>query len=511
MRLDGWLGRTLLMFGLAALAGCQPYEPAAPASAPQTPAQTGAQPAPGPVSSRTAAEHRAGDRAHREIVARFGGEYRDPELVAYVDRIGRRLAGVTGQGGERWTFTVLDSPTINAFATPGGYVYVTRGLVGLAGDEAQLAGVIGHEMGHVAAGHSSLRRERAARANIGLLAGVLGLSVLGVDPNAAGALLDMGQAAAGGYLASHSRADELEADDLGIRYLARAGYDPYAQAEFLERLRAWEQLQARISGQAYDPNRVGFFATHPATGERTRRAIQLAEGTETFGTRRGREPFLAAIDGIVWGDSAEQGFVRGRTFAHPRLGFAFSVPRGFTIRNASDRVTASGPRNARFIFDGGRDPGGPLTDYIAGQWAPAIARGRRTGQLQGLGGGRIDGLDAARAVLPLELNGQAYEALLVAIRMGDTVYRVTGLAPRGSGVLPALENAARSFHRLGAAERAQLSERRLRVARVGAGDSAESLARGMNVDGHHVEQFRVLNGLAPDEPVRPGQQVKLVR
>ena len=511
MRLDGLLGRMVLALGLVALAGCQPYEPAGPGAGPQTGAQTGAQPAPRTVSARTAAEQRTGDEAHREIVAQFGGEYRDPQLSAYVNGIGRRLAAVTEQPGERWTFTVLDSPTINAFATPGGYVYVTRGLVGLAGDEAQLAGVIGHEMGHVVAGHSSLRRERVARANVGLLAGVIGLSVLGVDPNAAGALLDIGQAAAGGYLARHSRSDELEADDLGIRYLARAGYDPYAQSEFLDRLRAWEQLQARIAGNEYDPNRVNFFSTHPATGERTRQAIQLAGRAQAFGTERGRDAFLAAIDGIVWGDSAEQGFVRGRTFAHPRLGFAFTVPQGFTIRNATQRVTASGPRDSRFIFDGGRDPGGPLTGYIARQWAAAIARSQRTGQLQGLGPWRVSGLEAARAVLPMELGGRVYEALLVAIRMDGTIYRITGLAPRGSGMLPALENAAQSFHRLTQAERAQLSERRIQVVNVRPGDTVESLARRMNTDGHLVERFRVLNGLARGEPLGPRRQVKLVR
>jgi len=502
MRFRRMFGRAVLGLGALALVACQhTYSgtAAGPAAVPET----------SPV--RTAAEQRAGDQAHREILARFGGEYRDARLTAYVDRVGRRLAAVTEQPGAPWTFTVLDSPTINAFATPGGYVYLTRGLVGLAGDEAQLAGVIGHEMGHVAAGHSSLRRDRAMTANLGLLAGVIGLSVLGVDPNAAEALMDLGQVAAGGYLASHSRADELAADRLGVRYLARAGYDPYAQAEFLDRLRAWEELRARMSGEAYDPNRVDFFSSHPATGQRTRQAIGLAGGVAAFGDERGAERFLAAIDGIVWGDSARQGFVRGRTFSHTELGFTFTVPRGFTIRNASDRVTAAGSRDARFIFDAGRDPGGPLTGYIDRHWAPAIARGQRTGQLSGLRGGRINGLDAAQAVLPVELGGRVWEALLVAIRLDGTIYRITGLAPRGSGMLGALEGAARSFRRLPAAEAAGLREKRLEVVPVRPGDTVAGLARRMTVDGRQLEQFRVLNGLGPGEPLRAGQRVKLVR
>ncbi|HUF85938.1 MAG TPA: M48 family metalloprotease [Thermohalobaculum sp.] len=464
-----------------------------------------------PQAVRSAAEQRQGDQAHRRIVAGFGGEYRDARVSAHVDGIGRRLAAVTEQPGAPWTFTVLDSPTINAFAIPGGYVYVTRGLLGLAGDEAQLAGVIGHEMGHVVAGHSSLRRDRAATASLGLLAGVLGLGMLGLDPNAAGALLDVGQAAAGGYLAAHSRGDEIEADRLGIVYLARAGYDPFAQAEFLDRLRAWQELQARIAGQGYDPNRVDFFSSHPASAERTRQAIGVARGAGGFGNERGTGRFLAAIDGIVWGDSARQGFVRGRTFSHTELGFTFTVPRGFTIRNAADRVTAAGPQGARFVLDAGRDPGGPLTGYIARVWAPAIARGQRTGALTGLTGGRINGLDAARAVLPVELGGRVYEALLMAVRLDGTVYQSTGIAPRGAGMLGALEEAGRSFRRLPAAQAAQLRERRIRVVTAQPGETAEGLARRMNVEERHAEQFRVLNGLGPGEPVRAGQQVKLVQ
>jgi predicted Zn-dependent protease len=504
MRRNGLIGRAALALAALALTGCQH-------SYGQSGGAPAAQAVPQVVPVRSVAEQREGDRAHREVVAAFGGEYRDARLQAYVDGIGRRLAAVTEQPGARWTFTVLDSPTINAFAIPGGYVYVTRGLVALAGDEAQLAGVIGHEMGHVVAGHSSLRRDRAATANLGLLAGAIGLGLLGVDPDTAGALMDIGQVAAGGYLASHSRSDELAADNLGVRYLARAGYDPYAQAEFLDRLRAWEALQARIAGEAYDPNRVDFFSSHPATAERTRQAIELARGAGAFGAERGAERHLAAIDGIIWGDSARQGFVEGRTFSHTELGFTFTVPPGFTIRNASDRVTAAGPRGARFIFDGGRDPGGALTDYIARVWAPGIARSQRTGQLAGLQGGRVNGLDAAQAVLPVEVGGRVHEALLVAVRLDGTVYRITGLAPRGSGMLGALGEAARSFRRLPAAEAAGIRERRVQVVTAQPGDTAERLAGRMSADGHQLERFRVLNGLAPGEPVRAGQRLKLIR
>jgi predicted Zn-dependent protease len=504
MRISRPLGKAILgtTLGLAAmvLAACQPTDSRRAGLTPETSAV------------RSASEQREGDQNHGKIVAKFGGVYQNARVTGYVNEIGQRIARVSEQPTARWTFTVLDSSTVNAFAIPGGYVYVTRGLVALAGDEAQLAGVIGHEIGHVAAGHSALRRQRSNTAGIGLLAGAIGLAVLGVNPQLAGGLMDIGQTAAGGYLAQNSRGDELDADNLGIRYLARAGYDPYAQADFLDRLSASSQLQARIAGGGYDPNRVDFFASHPATGPRTRQAIQVAQTAGevgTVGANRNRKRFLNTIDNMVYGDSAAQGFVDGRTFSHPKLRFEFTVPQGFTITNSANAVVAAGPRKSRFIMDGARDRGGALTDYIRGVWAPGIAKQFRTGQPNQLRGERINGLDSASAILPVQLNNQTYDALLVAYRLEGKLYRVTGLAPRGSGLLPAMTGAARSFRRLSAAEAGRLREKRIDI--VAARGSVESMARQMNFDDYRIERFRVLNGLRPGEPLRAGNRVKLVR
>jgi predicted Zn-dependent protease len=173
-------GKLLLGLGALSLVACGP--------APER--ETGVAPQTTPV--RSVSEQREGDQNHAKVVAQFGGTYQNDRVSSYVNQIGQRIAAVSEQPNARWTFTVLDSPTINAFAIPGGYVYVTRGLVALAGDEAQLAGVIGHEIGHVVAGHSALRRKRDTTAGLGLLAGAIGLSVLGVDPNVAGGLLEFG-------------------------------------------------------------------------------------------------------------------------------------------------------------------------------------------------------------------------------------------------------------------------------------------------------------------------------
>jgi predicted Zn-dependent protease len=273
-------------------------------------------------------------------------------------------------------------------------------------------------------------------------------------------------------------------------------------------------LQARISGGNYDPNRVDFLASHPANAARTRQSIEVAwaaGGMQAVGANRNREGYLAAIDGMVYGDSAKQGFVDGRTFSHPVLRFTFTVPQGYTITNSAQAVTAKGPRGAGLIMDGTRDPGGTMDAYIARVWAPQIARQTRVGRLNGPRPERINGLDAASAVLPVVYQGRNYEALLVAIRHNGQVYRMMGLAPAGSGLLNDLSGAAWSFRPLSAAEAAQLREKRISVVTVRGGDTAESLARQMRVDAYPVERFRVLNGLRPGEPLRAGERVKVVR
>ncbi|MDT8345103.1 MAG: M48 family metalloprotease [Thermohalobaculum sp.] len=462
---------------------------------------------------RSAAEQREGDSAHAKIVARFGGAYGDAGVTAYVERIGRRVAAVSEQPNERWTFTVLDSPTVNAFAIPGGYVYVTRGLLALAANEAQLAGVIGHEIGHVTAEHGSARQDRSAAAGLGLLLGAVGLAVLGADPTVARGAMELGQAAAGGIVASYSRQDEIAADHLGIRYLARAGYDPYAQAEFLDSLAASSALDARAAGRAYDPNRVDFLASHPASGPRTRQAIDTAraEGAITGTGELGADRYLAAIDGLRWGQSPEQGVVEGTSFRHPVLGFGFDAPAGFRLTNTPAAVVAEGPGNARLILDGATDPGGALDSYVAGQWAGQIARQTRAGQIRNVERITIGGLPAARGVLPVTLQGASFDALLVAVRLDGKLYRFTGLAPSGARVLGDLDAAARSFRRLDAAQRRAIKGARVEIVTVRAGDTAESLGQRMAVDALPVDRFRVLNGLKPGEQPRPGDRVKLVR
>lgn len=505
MTLKAGLRGVFLALGLLAAASC---------TATGTGAGGGPVSEPATVTTRSPEEQKFGDEAHAKILTRYGGAYRNAKVQRYVERIGKKLAAQSEQPNEKWTFTVLDTPQVNAFALPGGYIYVTRGLLGLANDEAQLAGVIGHEIGHVTAGHSLLRKDRNDAAQVGLTLGAIGLSVLGVNPGISTGILQAGSLAAGGVLAEYSREDELAADQLGIRYMARAGYDPYAQADFIDSMGDSAGLDAKISGQAYNPNRVGFFATHPATGPRTRQAIEVAKHQKDIGavgTDRHRDRYLRTIDGITYGDSEAQGFVDGRTFSHPVLRFTYTAPENFKITNSANAVVASGPQQSRFILDGDRDRGLSLPDYITKFWVPGIARNYRVGQVRALEKTTINGLDAARALVPARINNTNYDVLMVVVRMNGALYRLTGLAPQRSGLLPSMADAAESFRQLSAAEANKLKAKRIKTYKVRPGDTVAKIAAKMSVDAAPEERFRILNGMRPGEEVKPGTRVKLIR
>lgn len=491
------------------LAACAPQQRPQPQPTAET-ARTG----PATIASRSRSQQKLGDENHQKIIAKYGGVYENPRLNAYINSLGEDLAGVSEQPREKWTFTVLDNATINAFALPGGYVYVTRGLVALANSEAELAGVIGHEIGHVTAGHSALRQNRGAIATGAVLGAQILGAVLGANPETLRGIGQLSQAVAGGFLANYSRDDELAADNLGIRYLARAGYDPYAQADFLESMGEAARLSARAAGKRYDPNQTDFFASHPATGPRTRRAIEIAQESGVdipLGANRDRPSYLRAVDGVLYGDNPEQGFVRGQDFLHPTLGFAYRSPAGFRIANTPRAVIASNKSGARFVLDSGRNAGGSLTSYIAGEWIAQISKEYRTGDVSRPRSERINGLEAASATAKVQVNNQVYDMLLVAIRLNGKLYRLTGLSPQGARLIPRMRQAAKTFRRLNAAEAGRLSPRYVDIATVRRGDTVASFARQMNVEDFAEDRFRVLNALEPGEPLRTGQKVKLIR
>ncbi|MBL8659684.1 MAG: M48 family metalloprotease [Rhodospirillales bacterium] len=449
-------------------------------------------------------EKRVGAEQHPQLVKQFGGEYNNAQLEAYVQKVGASLAAQTEMPGLNYSFTVLDDELINAFALPGGYVHITRGLLALADNEAEMASVLGHELGHITARHAAQRYSQSMAANIGVgLLGVLG-AVAGLPAGTA----DIAGYGAQAYLQSYSRDQELEADELGIRYMTRAGYDPAAMATFFRKLDAFTALQAALAGSPDAGDRFDIMASHPRTADRVEQAKKLAAAQAVTDGRIDRDRYLAAINGLLYGDAPAQGVRRGRTFAHPGLAIAFEVPPGFVMFNSADQVTARGPEGSLIIFDAaGADEARSvpsMTQYVA-----SVGGGRlRFGDVQPLS---VNGMEAATGATRVSTRAGAMDLRLVAIRDGQRIYRLIFITPPGvtASLREGLERTTYSFRRLSPDEAAAIKPLRISVVTVASGDTQQSLAMRMATP-LPLETFRVLNGLSASDGLKPGQKVKLV-
>jgi len=445
-------------------------------------------------------EQQIGAQEHPKLVQEFGGEYNNAELVRYIDSVGQLLARTSELPDQKFTFTVLDSEIVNAFALPGGYVHVSRGLLALANSEAEIAGVMAHEIGHVTARHSAQRYSRTMTTNI--LSTILGVGLGSVGQQ-------IGQVAGSYYLAGYSQDQEFQADSLGVRYLRRAGYDVQAMADFLASLRAQSQLEAEAAGlPAGTVDESDIMASHPRTLDRVQRAMaEAGNGAPAKDPMEGRDIYLRKIHGMIYGDSPEQGFVRGQRFVHPALRFAFEVPAGFKLANKTSAVQARGPNGSGILFDMGRASAGSMTGYISNTWA----KGAAIGQPEAIS---VNGLEAATVQFRSGGNGGgARDIRLLAIRFdaGQVARMVFITAPQQTAALSeALRNTTYSFKKLTAAEAAAVKPQRVAVVRVGAGDNVERLAARMAFADRKLERFRVLNGLQGNDGLRPGQLVKIV-
>ena len=296
-----------------------------------------------PLSAQTArnigaSDKATGAKANPELIAEYGGAVTGPQ-ANYVASVGKNIAIQSGLSNARddFTVTLLNSPVNNAFAIPGGYVYTTRQLVALMNNEAELAGVLGHEVGHVAARHSKQRQKAATRNSIlNVLGQVVGSAVGGGFGNIIAQGSSFGARA---LTASFSRSQETQADNLGIQYLKSAGYDSRALSTVLASLANQTALDARLMGSS-GSNVPQWASTHPDPASRVRAALVRAGPTATGITNR--DVFLSRIDGIMYGDDPKQGVVEGNRFTHPEFRLAFQAPNGFYLMNSARAVTIGG-------------------------------------------------------------------------------------------------------------------------------------------------------------------------
>ena len=454
-----------------------------------------------------------GAKAHPQILAEFG-EYKDPKLQAYVNEVGQRLAKASHRPELDWHFTVLDSPDVNAFALPGGYVYVTRGIMAYMHSEADLAGVVGHEIGHVTARHSSQRATRQQTAGLGVLAATLLGAVLESQGlrGAASAASQASQGVAAGYIAKYSREQESQADKLGAEYLAGINYDPHNMVDVIKLLESQERFaadQARAAGRAPQAGGSDWLASHPTSEKRLRDITEIASQYKVqanYGDE-GHDRYLEAINGMSFGDSSAQGVTRGQNFYHEPLGIALTAPPGWNIQNSPDTLAlVNGEGNAAVIVRAVPPQAGNTHEEIIRNAVKPDSGKMERRTFNGLPATHFSGTVK-------DERGQSHAVELTI---------VTGPANRNYAFIYAakdqqslqrayrqIQEAESSFRALTAADRNAARPWTLKTVPYPSGGFAE-LAKQSPLTNSAEQQLRLLNGVYGGGDVQPGQLVKVV-
>lgn len=443
-------------------------------------------------------EIQMGAQAHQEVLKEYAA-LENPALQTYVNEVGQRLAKQSHRSYLQWHFTVVDSPDVNAFALPGGYVYITRGLMAYLNSEAELAGVIGHEIGHVTARHGVRQQSAQTAAGVGAVLG--SILVPGMNNEAGASLL---QTLAQAWTAGYGREHELESDRLGAEYLAKTGYNPQAMIDVIGVLKNQELFaaeQARRDGRQARSYH-GTFATHPSNDARLKQVVGEANQYTVANPRDGRADYLNKMAGVTFGDSAEQGLIRNNQLLHEKLGLAIQFPQGWRVQNRADRVVAMSPQGDALVeLQQGPKHDKPLETLQKGIKLDAGAR---------YDSGSLSGYPAAFAA-----GAQQGKPVVVAVVVfNGTQYLIAGMAKDASAYARergALRAAINSFRAMTAAEKLAARPHVLQLLTVQPGMTMAGLARQSPLGADAESQLRLLNGLYPGGVPQPGQVLKIVQ
>ena len=310
------------------------------------------------------------------------------------------------------------------------------------------------------------------------------------------------------YLQSFPQNDEYEADELGIRFAAKAGYEPRSMATFLATLREYSRLEATMLGRSPDSvDKFDYTATHPTAADRFKRALDEANSQIPARPIVGRKAYLSKVDGLLYGEAPEQGFIRGRNFLHPVLRIRFEVPEGFQLFDTAERVFAINPSKALIVFDGGAEKTGMSTaTYLTQVFAKGIV-------LQDVRSGKLNGLEGATGTTLIHTQRGPMSTRLVVIRAdAEHVYRFQYEAPPSinAQMTPQFAKTTASFRVMTPAEAAALRARNVKVITVKSTDTVGGLARQIPFEDYKLERFRILNSLGPGSRLEPGQQLKQI-
>ena len=433
-----------------------------------------------------------GKQSDQEIGQTYGF-YEDAELAAYVDRVGQSVARNTHQPNLEYHFKVLDTPVVNAFAVPGGYVYVTRGILAYLNDEAELAGVIGHELGHENARHIARNMSRQQLAQVGLIA----MSVSERLRKYAG----LAQFGASMLFLKFSRDDERQADDLAVEYAGKTGYDTYRMAAFFETL---ERMNAGAGTGLPD-----WFSTHPNP---VNRIAAVRTATAQWQTKLARPQYavkgaeyLKEVDGIVYGDDPRQGYAEGNAFYHPTLTFAFPIPDGWRVNNTPAQVQLlSGKEDAAIVLmmDKAATPAAAADQFVLDTKAVVQSRRKLT----------VNGFSAEQVVARLASDSDTLQTMSYFIAKGKTVYAFHGMTARTqyAQYAPTFSKTLGGFRNLDDPAKINVKPERLAVKTAVKGGPASAALKQLGTADKDLEQRSLLNGIHLTDNVAAGTLVKTV-
>lgn len=453
-----------------------------------------------------ASEIKLGKQMHVEITQKMG-VYDDYALQQYVQQIGEKLAKASQRPTLDWKFTVLDTDDVNAFATPGGFVYVSRGLLPYLANEAQLAAVLGHEIGHVAARHSVKQQSQSA------ISGVL--STAAAIFTGQPALGDLANIAGSAIIHGYGREAELEADSLGAEYLARTGYKPEAMIEVVSVLKDQEKFERdRARAEGRDPHIYhGLFSTHPDNDTRFREAVISAgkvEGQAT-GEAENRDRFLQAINGLAFGSSRRQGMVRDNRFYHADYQFTIAFPQGWIMQNDPQQLLVVSPdKNSMMLMTAQAPPAGVTSPR---EFAIRALGDRRLDRAEELD---FNGLHAFTMIVRGDASpyGKGSNVRYVVISYNNLMWIIRG-ASRSDDPVPSADalflSSARTFRQLKSKEFRLAEPYRLRIVPAPPGMTIEQIAARSPLKEYSLEQHRLINGLYPDKEPKAGDPVKFVQ